>query len=223
MDPASYPRSVVGVVLAAGASTRMGFPKALALLSGRTFLVHTHETLIAAGARTVTVVVGEPHGTRIGEVHPQMTFVNNPAPHEGMASSLRVGLRTAVAAGAAGRPLERRAIVVSLVDQPLVRPATIRGLIATLWARGARLAVPRYQNRGGHPFVIRGDAAVELISRPESTVRDLLRGIIPRIDRGVLDPAVTSYIDTPAGLATIGGHAPTAPIWSCVSNSEEPA
>lgn len=186
----------------------MGFPKALARLSGRTLLEHTHDTLVAAGCQAVRVVVGKPHGERIENAHPGLVFIRNLALENGMVGSFRVALESLLADEPVGRPLERLVLVVALVDQPCVRAGTIQHLVASLSPGSSRLAVPRHRGRGGHPFVLRADAAAEIVSSTESTVRDLLRNIRPRVDLDVSDPFVVSYIDTPRELARLGGSAP---------------
>ena len=85
--------TIAGIILAAGASSRMGSPKALLALDGETFL----DRLIAAfepHCAPVLVVLGFHAGrTRAGICRSgDVTFVTNPDPDRGMLSSLQCGL-----------------------------------------------------------------------------------------------------------------------------------
>lgn len=140
-----------GVILAAGDSTRMGFPKALLETpSGRSFVASIADTLAAAGITDIIVVTGRDHD-RIADalaherkaVRPRI--VRNPDPSRGQLSSLLIGL-DAVAA-------EAPAAVVTLVDVPLVTAETIR-LVISEWQRTrAPLVRPALNERHGHPVV----------------------------------------------------------------------
>ena len=87
------PAACGAVVLAAGDSTRIGFPKALLTLGGRPFLAHIREALAEAGVDQVRVVLGR-DAARIRAVVTlaDEEVVLNPSPEGGMLSSLVVGL-----------------------------------------------------------------------------------------------------------------------------------
>lgn len=191
----------------------MGFPKALARLGGQTLLAHTERGLSDAGCREVRIVIGEPHASLIERTH-RARYVRNPSPSDGMIGSLRVGLAALLAKTPTEHPLERISIVVALLDQPCVRADTIRRLVEALDSCAARLAVPRYRGRGGHPFVLRADAAAEVLEHMRTerlsahvrTLRGSLAGVQPRLDFDVDDPFVCSDIDSPEDLARLRAH-----------------
>jgi CTP:molybdopterin cytidylyltransferase MocA len=106
-----------GVLLAAGAGSRMGQPKADVVLGGQTLLERGLRMLAAAGCEPLLAVVGAavpPGPNRLA------TFVTNPDWESGMASSLRVGLQAATGDAA----------VIALVDQPGITPEAVRRLRA---------------------------------------------------------------------------------------------
>jgi CTP:molybdopterin cytidylyltransferase MocA len=149
------------VLLAAGASTRMGRPKQLIEIGGRPLLVRAVEAALASAAWPVVVVLGA-NAERIRPVlarHPVLV-ADNPAWAEGMASTLRTGVETLQAFS---RALDGALIAVA--DQPafsteviarleaahraMVRPGPVpagRGLTAARYA--GRLGVPALFGRG---------------------------------------------------------------------------
>jgi molybdenum cofactor cytidylyltransferase len=117
---------VAAIVLAAGASTRLGAGRSKQLLryQGRTLLRHSVEQALASNCRPVIVVLGaevERCQRELDSLDVEVTL--NPAWAEGMGSSIRAGM-TALAAAAPGA----RAVVITLCDQPLVTAAFIERL-----------------------------------------------------------------------------------------------
>jgi CTP:molybdopterin cytidylyltransferase MocA len=174
----------VGVLLAAGASSRMGFPKALAQSGRESFLVRGVRLLwnscdvviVVLGSQSAKVrkaaereleqrvsdggfhhalVRAGQHGARALEVH----FVINRAWRRGMLSSTRTGL-------AAARALKPASVMVLPVDHPEVSGRTIADLSEVMAqaleaCRSVRdragfsyALVPRYRRRRGHPLVL---------------------------------------------------------------------
>lgn len=189
---------IVGIVLAAGRSSRLGFPKALAKVDDETFAARATRALRDGGCDEVCVVVGPPHATEIAASLGDVTAVHNPDPDRGMLSSLQVGIAFALA-----QP-RLEAVLFSLVDHPRVRPETVRLMIA---ARTDGALRPVYQGRGGHPVLLSVELARELARAPvEASTRDLLRGRLA--DVAVDDPGVVEDIDTNAELVESGATAP---------------
>lgn len=124
--------TVAGLVLAAGAGSRLGRPKALVEYDGELLVDRAAGTLSAAGCDPVVVVLGCSAGevAERADLGHAVVIVNDDWA-SGMGSSLRTGLR-------ALEELAVDAVVVGLVDQPLVTSDVVRRLID---ARGARAAV----------------------------------------------------------------------------------
>ncbi|MCU0610987.1 MAG: nucleotidyltransferase family protein [Candidatus Eisenbacteria bacterium] len=181
---------ISAVILAAGASSRMGSPKALMIRHDLTLLEETIAPFAAVGARLM-VVTGF-HAKRVEPASRVLgaTVIRNVAPHRGMASSVRTGLRNAG---------EDDLVFVHPVDCPGVRPETLRMLVGALQAfDGAHAATPLFRGRGGHPVILdRTARAVMLGTKHHFTLRDLLARLGPaviRVETG--DPAVLRDIDT---------------------------
>jgi CTP:molybdopterin cytidylyltransferase MocA/SAM-dependent methyltransferase len=138
------PAKTAGIVLAAGAGSRFGGGKLLAQLGGRSLLEHVLGTIQRANLRETAVVVG-PGGTGLEAIALAngARTVLNPAPEEGLSSSVRIGL--AVLAGAT----HVDAALIVLGDQPRTSLATIRALLAAEVPAGRSIVVPRYRAGGG--------------------------------------------------------------------------
>lgn len=137
-----------GLLLAAGAGSRMGMPKALVRAEdGEPWLVRGIRTLSDGGCDPVTVVLG----ASAEEALPLLEatgadVVVAAAWAEGMSASLRAGL-AAIAA------TDSIAAVVTLVDLPDVGAAVVRRLLATA-VDDSTLRRAAYDGRVGHPVVI---------------------------------------------------------------------
>src|SRR5258706_900253 len=107
----SIESGIVGVVLAAGSSSRMGTDKALLAWQGRNFLVAIIERL-RPFCELVIVVAGANADTLKPYVYSQGSFLAvNPHPENGQFSSLRVGLQQVLDRG-------RDNALITLVDRP---------------------------------------------------------------------------------------------------------
>ena len=157
-------RMLVAIVLAAGESTRMGRPKALLPdPDGRPFVARLVRTLVDAGVRDVIVVTGSEHAGIAAALTADRlpvapTLVNNPDPSRGQLSSLWAGL-DAAAPGA-------EAALVTLVDVPMVRPATVRRVIEVWTDTRAPIVRPAIGERHGHPVLFDGALFDELRRAP---------------------------------------------------------
>ncbi len=142
--------TTAAVVLAAGAGSRFGGGKLLALLRGRPILAHVVGAARAAGLDPIVVVVpptGELDDLDLGVVR----RVANPNPAEGLSSSVRLGLRALELDDAV------QAVAILPGDQPLVRPEVIVELLEALAASPATpFVVPRYaDDRAPNPILAR--------------------------------------------------------------------
>jgi molybdenum cofactor cytidylyltransferase len=139
---------IAGLILAAGESSRMGQDKALLTYRGRTFLEIIVATLHEAGMERVVVVLGH-HAEQIqGAVTLEgAEIVINRDYARGQTSSLQAGLRALESA-------DLEAVVLCLVDHPLISADTVRALVASFRRSGAPVVIPTFQNQRGHPVLI---------------------------------------------------------------------
>jgi CTP:molybdopterin cytidylyltransferase MocA len=140
--------SVVALVLAAGAGTRMGRPKQLLPLGGRPMLQHAVDAAAAGGLGELVVVLGHAAEEVAGALAlpPGARTVVNDRHAEGQATSL--------AAGLAAMPDDAGAALVLLGDQPEVRPDAIRAVVAARRPGGPPMLRAAYRGRPGHPVLL---------------------------------------------------------------------
>ncbi len=186
--------SVAGLLLAAGEGSRLGQPKALVELGGMTLAERGVALLRDGGADPVIMVTGAAPVSLPGVIE-----AHNPDWRTGMGSSLREGLQTL--------PADRDAVVIALVDQPMISPAVVRRLIAAFLA-GAEVAVACYQGRPRNPVLIARThwAAAAAAARGDAGARGFLRAhseLVTAVECG--DIGRPDDLDTPDDLARIAG------------------
>ena len=141
------PGTVALLLLAAGASTRMGQPKQLLAYRGRTLLRHAAETAAASGCRPLVLVTGAIHAALAAEVAGlPFQIAHNTTWQTGMASSIQAGL----AAVADAQPA---ALLIMLSDQPFVTSKLLRQLVAQQQQSHAPIAATAYGDVLGVPAV----------------------------------------------------------------------
>ncbi|HEY2443354.1 MAG TPA: nucleotidyltransferase family protein [Streptosporangiaceae bacterium] len=183
---------VAGVLLAAGAGTRLGRPKALVELAGQSLTSRGVALLRDGGTAPIVVVTGAVIAEPLGAL-----IVHNQHWRSGMGSSLAAGL-TAL-------PDSATAAVIALVDQPLVGAEAIRRLIAA-YHDGASVAVAGYGGEPRNPVLIARPHWPEVISSAVGDVgaREFLRArpeLVTLVECG--DTGRPDDVDTPEDLARI--------------------
>lgn len=174
-----------GLVLAAGASSRMGSPKALLTLDGELF-VRRLVRLLRPVCDQVVVVVGR-HAVEIAP-HVERVVVAH-AWRRGMRASLRAGLRA----------LPPGDVLLTHCDRPWVRPSTLAALASS---SGLAPVVPRHMGLPGHPVRLPAWLRPRLLAGDDVPLREVLRALAPRA-LAVDDPGVLRDANTPQGLREI--------------------
>jgi CTP:molybdopterin cytidylyltransferase MocA len=189
--------AVAGLVLAAGGGSRLGRPKALVRYEGELLVERAARLLADGGCSPVLAVLGAAADeVRATAALPGVSTVDNPDWPTGMASSLRVGLRSLPDAGA---------VVVTLVDLPLLGPEAVRRLVEAR-RQGAAAAVATYAGSWGHPVLLSREVAAEVgeAARGDQGARAWLRKHPERVWTvpcdGTGDP---SDVDVPEDLAAL--------------------
>ncbi len=137
------------VVLAAGASTRMGAPKQDLVYEGKTLLQRAIHTALAATSGPVVLVLGASIETELPEsLAHKISVVYNPEWQEGMGSSIRCGL----AALRAAAP-EITGCLFMVCDQPYVDAALLKMMQQTKATSGKGIVACRYQDTLGTPVL----------------------------------------------------------------------
>jgi molybdenum cofactor cytidylyltransferase len=184
---------IVGILLAAGASLRMGRDKLGLPWRGSTVLESTLGRWVAVPQLDEILVVRRPGGTPISI--PRVRTLENAEADEGMGSSLRLA--------AQALPPDTEAAVVGLADMPEVASDTIAALVKAWRPLGpAGIVAPAFEGRRGHPVVF-GAAHFPALQRlgGDSGARDILReraSDLRLLD--VQDPGVLLDIDRPSDL-----------------------
>ena len=190
------------LLLAAGASTRMGRPKQLLPYQGRTLLRHAAETAVASGCVPIALVTGALHEALAAEVSGlPIAVVHNPDWKTGMASSIRTGLVAVTTA----RPA---AVLIMLCDQPLVTPELLCQLVAQQRQTQAPIVAAAYGDTLGVPVVFAQTMLPELLQlQGQQGAGQLIASLGAAVGR-VLFPAGLLDVDTPEQYAALNSLKP---------------
>ncbi len=213
------------IILAAGESRRMGMPKALlrfprsmgvppmdsgsqarcpCYVSGdATFLEQIVSVLRESEVDRMTVVLGA-QAAKI-QASTDLFGVNvvlNGNYRQGQLSSLIAGLRTV--------PAQAEAILLCLVDNPLISRAIVGRIIKAFRETGKPIVVPVFEGRRGHPALFAQAMFEELLNAPaEEGARYVVQSRKDQVfEVDVPEPAVLARIDTPEDYLSHFGMAP---------------
>jgi molybdenum cofactor cytidylyltransferase len=194
---------IEGLLLAAGESRRMGFPKPLLEVGDVTFLAKSAGAMLEVAERLIVVLgayrerirAAVPHDSRIVTAY-------NPDFARGQLSSLKIGL--------AQTGQEAQAVMVHLADHPLVRLATFQAVVAEYGRSRRPIVIPRYEGRRGHPVLFDRSIFNELMEAPEDQgARVVVNREPSRVGYvDVEDEGTVLDLDTPADLARAGLQLP---------------
>ena len=199
---AAAPFRLGAIILAAGASSRMGAVKQLLEIDGVPLVVRAVDAALAAEASPVVVVLGANAGSVRKSLEGRPVVVAfNPNWASGLSSSVRAGIDAALVAEA-----DLDAVLLALIDQPALSSDIIAQL-ARLHRATGRIASARYNGRNGAPAVfgrshfedlraLSGDqGARALLNRDQANVA------------AVEIPSLGIDLDCPDDLGNWGGNA----------------
>jgi molybdenum cofactor cytidylyltransferase len=180
----------------------MGQPKALLAVGTDSFVGRVCRSAVSAGVRDLVIVTAPglpPLDSSLASAGVAARIVENPTPADGQLSSLRVGLSIADRPGV-------DAVLVNLVDVPLVAPDTMRAVVETFRRTRAPIVRPVARDgRHGHP-VLFARAVFDDLRRADLSAgaKAVLRAHASFIvDVPVDDEGAFADIDTPDDYARL--------------------
>lgn len=184
------------VILAAGASVRMGRPKLLLPWGKTTILAHVIDQWRGLGAAQIGAVIGT---NSVLEVHLRgVDRIVNPHPEEGMFSSIR---RAATWSGWAA---EISHFAIAPGDQPQIGIETLRAAIDFAAANPEYSCQPSRNGRPRHPVLMPKSLFSELARADEASLKEFLQARESRRRLVELDdPGLDVDVDTPEDYARL--------------------
>ena len=181
---------IMGIILAAGMSMRMGSPKQLLPLGGRPALEWIVDVLTAQLDQVVVVL-----GHRAAEIaavvdDPKVTLAINEDYRQGMLSSVQCGLR---AAGNAN-------YLICLGDQPQLASSVVEQILQVSTIADQGMVIPTYEGKRGHPIYIHGKYRREILTLSLDGGLNRLMQWHPDdvLEMAVAEDGILEDMDTPA-------------------------
>ena len=166
--------TTAAIILAAGASTRMGDGrhKLLLPLGDRPVLAHVLDATLASRARPIVLVLGY-QAERVRAFipsyceHPDITVIDNPDYLQGMSTSMKLGIQTLLSSDyKKGEDDATDSALFLTGDQPLITTGVIDSVIEAFeLSRGAgkRILAPLYDGQRGNPVLFDASLFAELL------------------------------------------------------------
>jgi molybdenum cofactor cytidylyltransferase len=192
---------IVPIVLAAGDSTRMGYPKALLPYQSGIFITHILDIIRKVGMPPPVIILGKTAPVVLPQIRNRHAEIHiNPDPDRGQLSSIQLALSHI--------PPEFIAGMIWPVDQPAVSEDLVRGLVDLFLRSDLRIAYPMYGERRGHPAIFHRILFQEFMDAP---MEEGPRSIILRHQKATVlmptqESASVQDIDTPEEYEALTGE-----------------
>ncbi len=181
------------ILLAAGLSSRFGFPKALARLSGENIIGHIQKTLTASAIDEIIVVLGAEVDLIKSHLlnHSKVRFVYNKDYNLGQTSSIQCAVRQI--------SKESRGMMLWPVDYPFIKTETVNLLMEVFKENPSVVLVPAYESRRGHPPIFAATLYQEILGLDHTQgVNSLYQKDPARVKTfAVDDPGILATFNTP--------------------------
>ena len=150
--------SIAAIILAAGASRRMGQPKQLLPYQGQTLLSHAIQCAIASSCKIVIVILG----AHVDKIEPQISqlpikIVKNSNWNKGISSSIACGVSYIQE-----QDLNINGVVFLTCDQPLISTVIVDQLIEAHDLSNKPIIASQYENTLGIPALFSNSFFAEL-------------------------------------------------------------
>jgi molybdenum cofactor cytidylyltransferase len=179
------------IILAAGESVRMGFPKMLLKFNGQTMLEEVIGNVTRSDVDNTMVVLGADR-----EVLTEI--VEKFSVHHCYNSDYKKGMLSSVKCGSRNIPSDFEAVLVFQGDQHLIKPTVINSIIEAYRSSDKGIVIPVFENKRGHPLLIAGKYRDEI---DKLDAQDGLRSLSYKFSNDVLevitnDSGILRDIDT---------------------------
>jgi molybdenum cofactor cytidylyltransferase len=188
---------VSAVILAAGGSSRMGKPKQLLEIGGKTLVSIVIENILASIIDEI-IIVTQPDLPLIGDnEYPEIKRIINKDWQRGQSSSMKTGL------GAVDERTD--AVIFFMADQPMVDTGIINRLILTFQETEKPIISPLYNGKKGAPVIFKKRIFDELnLIQGDRGGRDLLEAY-PVEYVNIDMPLAAMDVDTPEEYEKLRG------------------
>ena len=183
---------IVGIILSAGESKRMGTPKQLLPWGKTIILQQVIDNAAASHLEQILLVLGSHAGEIAGKItiSPKIEIVVNHDFKEGMSSSVKCGIKNA--------PAGADAFMLLLGDQPFISPAIINRLLDEYQTSKHGVVIPVYNGKHGHPVIFAAKYKQELLAIADQGAKAVVNNHLQDILEVPLDaPEILTDIDTP--------------------------
>lgn len=148
---------IIGILLAAGRSTRMGTPKQLLPFGDKTVIETVVDALLNSRIDDLIVVLGHERKLIAQQIKEKpLSIVVNSDSNSEMLDSLKCGIREL--------PKTAHAFILALVDQPRLETVTINTLIDSYHESGKKIIIPTHDGHRGHPSLIDSTYSDEILN-----------------------------------------------------------